>query len=196
MEKLEKDVVKREKELGKGVTWRANYAVLGPYDYLDICEAPDIEERVRRIVAAAVIASLALGADADDIRPDDGIAAATAAGGAVSVEEVLAGRRSVRNFSNAGLSLDGAAQLLWAAQGITHSEGLRTAIRWRFTSSPALSPHCRPAFTGTVWSAPSPATDGEIWPPQAPPDLDCRCPGRSRHRGGVSANEPEVWRAG
>ena len=95
---------------------------------------------------------------------------------AVSVEDVLAGRRSVRNFSNAGLSLDGAAQLLWAAQEITHSEGLRAAIRWRFTSSPALSPHCRPAFTGTDWSAPSPATDGEIWPPQAPPELDCRCP--------------------
>lgn len=48
MEKLEKDVVKRiEKELGKGVTWGANYAVLGPYDYLDICEAPDIEAAMK-----------------------------------------------------------------------------------------------------------------------------------------------------
>jgi uncharacterized protein with GYD domain len=44
LEKLEKDVVERiEKELGKAVTWRANYAVLGPYDYLDIFEAADIE---------------------------------------------------------------------------------------------------------------------------------------------------------
>lgn len=48
MEKLEKDVVKRiEKELGKGVIWRANYAVLGPYYYLDICEARDIEAAMK-----------------------------------------------------------------------------------------------------------------------------------------------------
>jgi uncharacterized protein with GYD domain len=48
LEKLEKDVVKRiENELGKAVTWRANYAVLGPYDYLDIFEAPDIETAMK-----------------------------------------------------------------------------------------------------------------------------------------------------
>jgi hypothetical protein len=38
---------------------------------------------------------------------------------AVSVEEALASRRSVRDFADVGLSLHGAAQLLWAAQGIT-----------------------------------------------------------------------------
>lgn len=44
LEKLEKEVVERtEKELGKAVSWRANYAVLGPCDYLDIFEAADIE---------------------------------------------------------------------------------------------------------------------------------------------------------
>lgn len=36
-------------------------------------------------------------------------------------------RRSVRSFSPAALSLTQLGQLLWAAQGITHSEGLRTA---------------------------------------------------------------------
>jgi uncharacterized protein with GYD domain len=44
LEKLEKDVVERiEKELGKAVSWHANYAVLGPCDYLDIFQAADIE---------------------------------------------------------------------------------------------------------------------------------------------------------
>lgn len=48
LEELEKDIVKRiEKELGNGVTWRANYAVLGPYDYLDIFEAPDVEAAMK-----------------------------------------------------------------------------------------------------------------------------------------------------
>jgi len=45
----------------------------------------------------------------------------------VSVEEALAGRRSVRTYADAPLSLDEVAQLLWAAQGITGSGGRRTA---------------------------------------------------------------------
>jgi uncharacterized protein with GYD domain len=48
LETLEKDVVKRiEEELGKAITWRANYAVLGAYDYLDIFEAADIETAMK-----------------------------------------------------------------------------------------------------------------------------------------------------
>ena len=46
---------------------------------------------------------------------------------AVSVEEALASRRSVRHFADAPLPLADAAQLVWAAQGITRAEGLRTA---------------------------------------------------------------------
>lgn len=47
--------------------------------------------------------------------------------GPVSVERALKQRRSVRDFSAAALSLNEIGQLLWAAQGVTHPEGLRTA---------------------------------------------------------------------
>lgn len=46
---------------------------------------------------------------------------------ALSVEEALDRRRSIRDFTNDPLSLSEVSQLLWAAQGKTHSEGLRTA---------------------------------------------------------------------
>ncbi len=45
----------------------------------------------------------------------------------VSVERALQQRRSVRAFSPAPLTLAEIGQLLWAAQGITRPEGLRTA---------------------------------------------------------------------
>ncbi len=47
--------------------------------------------------------------------------------GRMSLEAALARRRSVREFSRKPLSDQDASQLLWAAQGITHPEGLRTA---------------------------------------------------------------------
>ncbi|NIR60377.1 MAG: SagB/ThcOx family dehydrogenase [Gammaproteobacteria bacterium] len=47
--------------------------------------------------------------------------------GAHPLERLLAQRRCVRSFANAALSLAELGQLLWAAQGITDPEGLRTA---------------------------------------------------------------------
>lgn len=43
------------------------------------------------------------------------------------LQQLLMQRRSIRSFRPAPLSLTQLGQLLWAAQGITHSEGLRTA---------------------------------------------------------------------
>ena len=47
--------------------------------------------------------------------------------GRISLEESLAKRRSVREFSSKALTEAEVGQLLWAAQGITHPSGLRTA---------------------------------------------------------------------
>jgi len=55
--------------------------------------------------------------------------------GAMSVEEALHRRRSVREYGEGPLSLEEIGQLLWAAQGMTDPLGLRTA-----PSSGALYP--------------------------------------------------------
>lgn len=47
--------------------------------------------------------------------------------GRMSLDEALARRRSVREFAAKPLTEAELAQLLWAAQGITHPEGYRTA---------------------------------------------------------------------
>lgn len=47
--------------------------------------------------------------------------------GAISVEEALAGRRSIREYSALALALADVSQLLWAAQGQTADWGGRTA---------------------------------------------------------------------
>ncbi|MBM3286769.1 MAG: SagB/ThcOx family dehydrogenase [Candidatus Eisenbacteria bacterium] len=47
--------------------------------------------------------------------------------GAVSVETALARRRSVREFAERPLTAAEISQLLWAAQGVTSTDGRRTA---------------------------------------------------------------------
>jgi SagB-type dehydrogenase family enzyme len=45
----------------------------------------------------------------------------------MSLEEALTRRRSVREFTREVLTERELSQLLWAAQGVTHTEGVRTA---------------------------------------------------------------------
>jgi SagB-type dehydrogenase family enzyme len=52
---------------------------------------------------------------------------APARSGGPPLEELLERRRSVRDFAARPLTLAAAAQLAWAAQGVTHRDGLRTA---------------------------------------------------------------------
>jgi SagB-type dehydrogenase family enzyme len=47
--------------------------------------------------------------------------------GPCSVERALHQRRSVRTYTDAPLALAEVSQLVWAAQGVTHAEGGRTA---------------------------------------------------------------------
>jgi SagB-type dehydrogenase family enzyme len=47
--------------------------------------------------------------------------------GQVSLEQALAQRRSVRDFTEQDLTREQLSQLLWAAQGVTNAQGFRTA---------------------------------------------------------------------
>lgn len=47
--------------------------------------------------------------------------------GAMALEQALLLRRSMRTYSRDALTVDELTQLLWAAQGVTHPRGYRTA---------------------------------------------------------------------
>jgi uncharacterized protein with GYD domain len=47
LEDLEKTVKARIDAQCRGVRWLANYAVFGPYDYVDIFEAPDLDSAAK-----------------------------------------------------------------------------------------------------------------------------------------------------
>ncbi|MBI3077925.1 MAG: GYD domain-containing protein [Deltaproteobacteria bacterium] len=50
LKRLEKEVSERIRKECPLVKWLANYAILGPYDYLDIFEAPDEAEAAKVVV--------------------------------------------------------------------------------------------------------------------------------------------------
>lgn len=54
-EELEKQVENRIHRDCPGVEWRASFAVLGPYDYVDLFDAPDTETAFK---VAAIVRSL------------------------------------------------------------------------------------------------------------------------------------------
>ncbi len=87
--------------------------------------ASEREEKPMITLTAATLAFLTLfpaeGDGAVERLPDP------SADGGTFVEEALAGRRSVRSFTDEAPSLPELSALLWAAQGMTSDRGFRTA---------------------------------------------------------------------
>jgi len=84
--------------------------------------------RIAALIGCAVLGAGGFGAARAQTGGDGGIALpAPQRGGAGSLADVLARRRSVREFAKSPLTLAAVSQLLWAAQGVTGSVGQRTA---------------------------------------------------------------------
>ena len=47
LERREKEVMARVRDHCPGVEWIASYATLGPYDYVDLFQAPDVETALK-----------------------------------------------------------------------------------------------------------------------------------------------------
>ena len=74
------------------------------------------------LLVAPLLAGVIMAQEPDSITlPEIEIAAGN------SLQHLLQQRRSIRSFAAAPLDLSAIGQLLWAAQGITHPKGLRTA---------------------------------------------------------------------
>jgi SagB-type dehydrogenase family enzyme len=85
-------------------------------------------DRVRRACVLAAAAFCLAGVDVATASGNGDVALPRPSrAGAVSVEQALALRRSVRAFAPEALPLAAVSQLLWAAQGVTGPDGLRTA---------------------------------------------------------------------
>ncbi|HEU5260777.1 MAG TPA: SagB/ThcOx family dehydrogenase [Gemmatimonadales bacterium] len=82
-----------------------------------------------RLAAGASLLLLGALAQAAGQQPGPPVTAlpTPAANGPVSVEQALLRRRSVREYTTHDLTEAEVSQLLWAAQGVTHPDGLRTA---------------------------------------------------------------------
>jgi uncharacterized protein with GYD domain len=50
LKQLEKKVAERVRKDCPQVKWLSNYAILGPYDYLDLFEAPDAETAAKVVM--------------------------------------------------------------------------------------------------------------------------------------------------
>lgn len=76
---------------------------------------------------ALSLIALALAATAARVPAESVALPAPRIAGALSVEQALASRRSVRDFASTPLTLEQVGQLLWAAQGENRPNGHRTA---------------------------------------------------------------------
>jgi SagB-type dehydrogenase family enzyme len=88
-------------------------------------------KRQRSIAAVVMAAALSVGGtEVASVQRDESgaiLLPEPSRDGTISVERALARRRSIRSYGKEPLPLAALSQILWAAQGITHPDGFRTA---------------------------------------------------------------------